>query len=193
MNNYHYIIAGLPELMPDFHAEGFSYKDLELAIREQLSAHDRRLVDWLDFGTDTTHLSGHFYRAVSRQKSGFLKCYFDMDRKMRNAQVEFLSEKEGRDSGKYTVGETESYKDEFPELQAIFQCGDLFEREHRLDMFRWERITGMTLFHYFDMSGQRPDSRQMEQTRQGAWHTTVPPVRRRGQRHIQRCGFPLRQ
>ena len=71
MNNYHYIIAGLPELMPDFHAEGFSYKDLELAIREQLSAHDRRLVDWLDFGTDTTHLSGHFYRAVSRQKSGF--------------------------------------------------------------------------------------------------------------------------
>ena len=130
MNNYHYIIAG---------------------IREQLSAHDRRLVDWLDFGTDTTHLSGHFYRAVSRQKSGFLKCYFDMDRKMRNAQVEFLSEKEGRDSGKYTVGETESYKEEFPELQAIFQCGDLFEREHRLDMFRWERITGMTLFHYFDM------------------------------------------
>ena len=31
MNNYHYIIAGLPELMPDFHAEGFSYKNLELA------------------------------------------------------------------------------------------------------------------------------------------------------------------
>ena len=157
MNNYHYIIAGLPELMPDLHAEGFSYKDLELAIREQLSAHE-----------------------------------------MRNAQVEFLSEKEGRDSGKYTVGETESYKEEFPELQAIFQCSDLFEREHRLDMFRWERITGMTLFHYFDgcypgISGQRPDSRQMEQTRQGAWHTTVPPVCRRGQRHIQRCGFPLRQ
>ena len=73
MNNYHYIIAGLPELMPDFHAEGFSYKDLELAIREQLSAHDRRLVDWLDFGTDTTHLSGHFYRAVSsfrKRKAG---------------------------------------------------------------------------------------------------------------------------
>ena len=75
--------------MPDFRADGFSYKDLEAAIREQLSARDRRLVDWLDFGTDTSHLSGHFYRAVSRQKSGFLKCYFDMDRKMRNAQVEF--------------------------------------------------------------------------------------------------------
>ena len=170
MNNYHYIIAGLPELMPDLHAEGFSYKNLELAIREQLSAHDRRLVDWLDFGTDTTHLSGHFYRAVSRQKSGFLKCYFDMDRKMRNAQVEFLSEKEGRDSGKYTVGETESYKEEFPDPVPLFRYGC-----------------------YPGISGQRPDSRQMEQTRQGAWHTTVPPVRRRGQRHIQRCGFPLRQ
>lgn len=151
MNNYHYIIAGLPELMPDFRADGFSYKDLEAAIREQLSARDRRLVDWLDFGTDTSHLSGHFYRAVTRQKSGFLRSYFDMDRRMRNAQVEFLSARDGLDSSRYTVGETESYKEEFPELQAIFQCSDLFEREHRLDMFRWERITGMTLFHYFDM------------------------------------------
>ena len=145
MNNYHYIIAGLPELMPDFHAEGFSYKDLELSIREQLSARDRRLVDWLDFGTDTSHLSGHFYRAVSRQNSGFLRAYFEMDRKMRNAQVEFISAKENMDSARYTVGETESCQEEYPELQAIFQC------EHRLDMFRWERITGMTLFHYFDM------------------------------------------
>ena len=153
MNNYHYIIAGLPELMPDFHAEGFSYKDLELPIREQLSARDRRLVDWLDFGTDTSHLSGHFYRAVSRQNSGFLRAYFEMDRKMRNAQVEFISAKENMDSARYTVGETESCQEEYPELQAIFQCGDLFEREHRLDMFRWERITGMTLFHYFDMTG----------------------------------------
>lgn len=151
MNNYHYIIAGQPELMPDFRADGFSYKDLEAAIREQLSARDRRLVDWLDFGTDTSHLSGHFYRAVTRQKSGFLRSYFDMDRRMRNAQVEFLSARDGLDSSRYTVGETESYKEDYPELQAVFQCADLFEREHRLDMFRWQKITDMTLFHYFDM------------------------------------------
>ena len=151
MNNYHYIIAGLPELLPDFHAEGFRYKVLESSIREQLSARDSRLVDWLDFGSDTSHLSGHFYRAVARQKSGFLRSYFDMDRRMRNAQVEFLSARDGLDSARYTVGETESYKEDFPELQTVFQCTDLYEREKRLDMFRWEKITGMTVFHYFDM------------------------------------------
>ena len=151
MNNYHYIIAGLPELLPDFHAEGFRYKVLESSIREQLSARDSRLVDWLDFGSDTSNLSGHFYRAVARQKSGFLRSYFDMDRRMRNAQVEFLSARDGLDSARYTVGETESYKEDFPELQAVFQCADLYEREKRLDMFRWEKITGMTVFHYFDM------------------------------------------
>lgn len=151
MNNYHYIIAGLPELIPDFSSEGFSYSGFEASIREQLSARDRRLVDWLDFGADTSHLSRHFYRAVSRQRSGFLKSYFAMDRKIRNAQAMYLAAKEGLEPETYTVGETLSAKEDYPELQQIFKCSDLFEREHQLDRFRWDRITDMTLFHYFDM------------------------------------------
>ena len=58
MNNYHYIIAGLPDLLPDFTQSGhFSYGEISAAVREQLSTADRRAVDWLEFGSDTSHLS----------------------------------------------------------------------------------------------------------------------------------------
>ena len=59
MNNYHYIIAGLPDLLPDFTSGQFSYRELADSIKEQLCAKDRRAVDWLEFGADTSHLSRH--------------------------------------------------------------------------------------------------------------------------------------
>lgn len=151
MNNYHYIIAGLPELMPDFSSGGFSYPDMAAAIKEQLSDKDRRTVRWLEFGTDTSHLSTHFYRAASRHPSRFIRAYFEMDRRIRNAQATYLAQKEGKDPDRYTIGETESSKETYPELQQIFQNPDLFDREHQIDRFRWDRISELTLFHYFDM------------------------------------------
>lgn len=151
MNNYHYIITGLPVLMPDFSSGQFSYQDIASSIKEQLSAKDRQTVRWLEFGMDTSHLSGHFYRAASRHKSPFIRQYYAMDRKIRNAQTIYLAEKEGLDASRYTVGETASSKEDYPELQQILQNRDLFEREHLLDRFRWDRITEMTVFHYFDI------------------------------------------
>ena len=61
MNNYHYIIAGLPDLLPDFTSGQFSYRELADSIKEQLCAKDRRAVDWLEFGADTSHLSRHLH------------------------------------------------------------------------------------------------------------------------------------
>ena len=151
MNNYHYIIAGLPYLIPDSGTERFSFGTIRSSVKEQLSDRDRRLVDWLEAGSNTDNLCGHFYRAVARQKSGFLRNYFEMDRKLRNAATVFIAAKTGTDPSKYTVGETESSMESYPELQEIFQCSDLFEREHRLDRLRWDKITEMTVFHYFDM------------------------------------------
>lgn len=151
MNNYQYIITGLPVLVADFSAGQFSYSGLAESIKEQLSAKDRQTVRWLEFGMDTSRLSGHFYRAAARHKSPFIRQYFAMDRKIRNAQAIYIAEKEGLDSHKYTIGETESSKEDYPELQQIFQNTDLFEREHLLDKFKWDRITEMTVFHYFDI------------------------------------------
>ena len=65
MNNYHYIIAGLPDLLPDFTSGQFSYRELADSIKEQLCAKDRRAVDWLEFGADTSHLSRHLRRALT--------------------------------------------------------------------------------------------------------------------------------
>ncbi|HIZ87562.1 MAG TPA: DUF2764 domain-containing protein [Candidatus Coprenecus pullistercoris] len=151
MNNYHYIIAGLPELMPDFSSGTFSYGDIAATIKEQLSRRDRRYVDWLEFGADSSRLCSHFYRAAERQGNAFIRSYYAMDRRLRNAQTIYLAEKDGKDSSRYTVGETDSAKEALRELIPVFQNGDLFEREHSLDRYRWERITEMTLFHYFDM------------------------------------------
>lgn len=151
MNNYHYIITGLPALTPDFQSVQFSYRDTADAIKEQLSARDRQTVRWLEFGADTSNLSGHFYRAASRHKSEFIRRYFALDRKMRNAQAIYLAGKEGLDPSAYTIGETGSSGEELPELQQILRNSDLFEREHMLDRFRWDRITEMTAFHYFDL------------------------------------------
>lgn len=151
MNNYHYIIAGLPDLMPDFTSGQFSYRELAGSIREQLSPRDRRAVDWLEFGADTSHLNSHFYRAAAANRNQFIRSWYDLDRRIRNAQARYLAQKEGTDPGLYTVGETESVQEYWPALLTIFQHPDLFEREHLLDRYRWDRIAEMTTFHFFDM------------------------------------------
>lgn len=153
MNNYHYIIAGLPDLLPDFTQSGhFSYSVISEAVREQLSPADRRAVDWLEAGADSSILCGHFYRAAARQRSRFIRSWYGLDRMIRNSQVRFLASKEGFDPGKYIVGETDSRDEEaWPVLQQIFRTEDLLEREHALDRYRWDRITELTTFHYFDM------------------------------------------
>lgn len=152
MNNYHYIIAGLPELMPDFTSAGqFSYPELSEAIRGQLSPRDCRCVDWLEYGSDTSHLTGFFYKAAARHRCSFIRSWYGLDRTLRNAQTLYLAGKEGTDPGKFTIGETESARMAYPALSEIFKLPDLFEREHMLDRYRWDRITEMTTFHYFDI------------------------------------------
>ena len=153
MNNYHDIIAGLPDLLPDFTQSGhFSYGEISAAVREQLSPADRRAVDWLEAGADSSVLCGHFYRAAARQRNRFIRSWYELDRMIRNSQVKYLASKEGIDPGKYTVGETADRDSEaWPVLQQIFRTEDLLEREHALDRYRWDRITELTTFHYFDM------------------------------------------
>jgi len=109
-------------------------------------------VDWLEAGADSSILCEHFYRAAARQRSSFIRSWYELDRMIRNSQVKFLASKEGTDPGKYTVGETGDRDSEaWPVLQQIFRTEDLLEREHALDRYRWDRITELTTFHYFDM------------------------------------------
>ena len=56
-NNYHYIIAGLPELLLKGENKDFSYEALRNGIYSWCSQKDRRMIDWLEFGNKDTNLS----------------------------------------------------------------------------------------------------------------------------------------
>lgn len=153
MDNYHYIITGLPELFPEFPARPFSYEDTAAAIREQLSRQDRRKVDWLEYGFDPSNLSHYFYHAVSRQKSVLLKEYFRFDKDLRNASVKFISNTDGkRELEKFMVSPAEpSPLFESSYIENIFKTDNLMERELSIDRYRWAKISEITLGHYFDI------------------------------------------
>ena len=151
MDNYHYIIAGLPELIPDLGNQHISYADVSERIISNLSSKDRQLVKWFEFGSKPENLNPHFYNNVTRLKSRFLNEYFSLDRNIRNAQVRFLAAKESFDESKYTIGDVDTSYEEYPQLLQIFETPNIFERELQLDKFKWNKISDLTMYHYFDM------------------------------------------
>jgi hypothetical protein len=151
MNNYHYIIAGLPDLVPEFGSQQFSYNEISAAIRANLSKKDNKLVDWLEFGLQEDNLHHYFYHKAEHSKNNFLSQYFAFDRFLRNVQVSLLSRTLGKESEKYMMGEINTENDDYKEIAKIFEISNLIEREQALDRFRWRKISEINLYHYFDM------------------------------------------
>ena len=151
MNNYHYIIAGLPDLVPEFGSQQFSYNEISAAIRANLSKKDNKLVDWLEFGLQEDHLHHYFYHKAEHSKNNFLSQYFAFDRFLRNVQVSLLSRTLGKESEKYMMGEINTENDDYKEIAKIFEISNLIEREQALDRFRWRKISEINLYHYFDI------------------------------------------
>ena len=151
MNNYHYIIAGLPDLVPEFGSQQFSYNEISAAIRANLSKKDNKLVDWLEFGLQEDNLHHYFYHKAEHSKNNFLSQYFAFDRFLRNVQVSLLSRTLGKESEKYMMGEINTENDDYKEIAKIFEISNLIEREQALDRFRWKKISEINLYHYFDI------------------------------------------
>ena len=63
-NNYHYIIAGLPELFLNAENKGFQYEQFRAPIVEQLSQRDLKFVELLEEGLNADNLSEEFYAKV---------------------------------------------------------------------------------------------------------------------------------
>ena len=97
MDNYHYIIAGLPELVLNADNGNLNYSAIRDHIVYSSAPKDIRLVEWLEFGSNEENLSPHFYRAAFKCKSNFIRKYFALDLQIRNMKVEFVSKKLGRD------------------------------------------------------------------------------------------------
>lgn len=152
MDNYHYIIASLPQLLPEFGSQQFSYSDFESMILEQLSKNDRHLVDWLNFGTTDTNLSSHFYHQVKKSDNLFLSNYFTFDLNIRNTQVKFLYKNSNQKADNYSIGETNEDFDEYSRLVQILDNKNIIDREQALDKLRWDKIDEIVSFHYFDIN-----------------------------------------
>ena len=167
MANYHYIIAGLPDLALDFESSGFNFDSLLDQVITMSSPEDVRCIEWLLFAQKEVNLNNHFYRAASKSKNRFIREYFKYDLEIRNIQAAYISRKNSSDVSEYLVG-----TNEFTELLKagkgsdfglslisenaasvikVLENENILEREQLLDNLRWNRANEICTFNYFDM------------------------------------------
>ena len=138
MSNYPYIIASFPDLLLDFERHPVDVEAVIGEVKGQLSEKDARLVDWLEFGLEGSHLTPHFYRNIRQSGNRFLIAWFEFDRKLRLAKVAYL--------------ENKPFQEDFPELdkaEIIFKSGDLFQREKMMDRLCWNKAAELVDFDIF--------------------------------------------
>ena len=138
MANYPYIIASFPDLLLDFEQHPVDVAAVVAEVKGHLSENDCKLVDWLEFGLDGSHLTPHFYRNIRQTRNHFLIGWFGFDRKLRLAKVAHL--------------ECKPVMEDFPELdkaQIIFKVSDLFQREKLLDRLGWNKASELVDFDIF--------------------------------------------
>ena len=138
MSNYPYIIASFPDLLLDFERHPVDVEAVIGEVKGQLSEKDARLVDWLEFGLEGSHLTRHFYRNIQQTGNRFLSEWFAFDRQLRQAKVAFLNAK--------------PYETEFPELdkaEIIFKVKDIIQREKLLDRLCWDKAAELVDFDIF--------------------------------------------
>lgn len=154
-NNYHYIIAGLPELFLNAENKGFQYEQFRAPIVEQLSQRDLKLVELLEEGLNADNLSEEFYAKVFSSKRGenrFLRFLFAMDLAIRERIVEFVSP---QNAEQYLVkhSQLEEPSEEFKaQLNSTLAMTNIIERELSLDRLKWEEINNYLTFEYFTIN-----------------------------------------
>ena len=138
MANYPYIIASFPDLLLDFEQHPLDASATVAEVKGLLSEKDGKLVDWLEFGLEGSHLTPHFYRNIRQTGNQFLTQWFDFDRKLRLAKVAHL--------------EGKPVQEEFPELdktEIIFKVEDILQREKLLDHLCWNKAAELVDFDIF--------------------------------------------
>jgi hypothetical protein len=156
MGNYHYIIAGLPELVLNADNKSFSYDAIRDSILYSSSEKDRRLVEWFEFGSDDKNLSSHFYRAAFKSKNRFIRLYFALDLEIRNRKVDFVAGKMERDADQYKIVVDNCVdlglsEEQLNKLSGIFANKNILEKEQMLDKFKWDYINTLNPYGTFDM------------------------------------------
>ena len=164
MNNYVYIIAGLPDFTPDWRQGEKSLDDYLEQVRELLSAKDNETVDFIIKGFDKEQIGLDFYKEALAHRMGFIREFFSFDLSVRNQKVRYLNNALGRDPEKDILNlrdpeaEETGLEPEDPEfkesgrLQTILGGSDILSRERGIDDLYWDKIDELTLFDYLNFN-----------------------------------------
>lgn len=161
MNNYIYIIAGLPDFTPDWRQGEKSLDEYIGQVRELLSAKDNEVLDFIFKGFDKNQINLEFYKEALSHRIGFIREFFLFDFNVRNQKVRYLNQALGREPLKDVLSlndpdeenMTEAEEPEFKEaarLQGILERNDILMRERGIDDLYWDKIDEMTLFDYLN-------------------------------------------
>ena len=162
MNNYVYIIAGLPDFTPDWRQGQESLDGYLNNVRELLSEKDNKVLDLIVKGFDKEQIGLEFYKEALSHRLGFIREFFTFDLNVRNQKVRYLNQALGRAPEKDILSlrdpdaeETglEPEEPEFKEsakLQTILEGHDILARERGIDDLYWDKIDEITLFDYLN-------------------------------------------
>lgn len=162
MNNYVYIIAGLPDFTPDWRQGEGSLNEYLGQMKELLSEKDNKTVRFVESGFDKEKIGLEFYKEALTSGNSFIKEFFLFDLNVRNAKVRYLNQALSRDPLKDVLSladpedEEMGIEPEEPEfkeaatLQTILEGKDILARERAIDDLYWEKIDELTLFNYLD-------------------------------------------
>jgi hypothetical protein len=152
MDNYVYIVAGLPDLTSGFENTGFDYAAVKESIMELLSEKDQKLVELMEEGFDENTLGADFYTKAAESKNRFIREYFDFDGRLRNMKVEYLAKRLGKQGENYLVELPEADFEEEKQIQDILANADFVEREQKMDDLKWEKASDIARMDYFNMN-----------------------------------------
>ncbi len=162
MNNYVYIIAGLPDFTPDWRQGEKSLDEYLAQVRELLSEKDNAALDFIAKGFDKELITPELYREALSHSKSFIREFFLFDLNVRNRKVRYLNQALGRDPEKDVLKLTdpeaeetglEPEEPEFKEsakLQSILEARDILARERGIDDLYWEKIDEITLYDYLN-------------------------------------------
>lgn len=156
MSNYEYIIAGLPVLQRTAEGipAGFDAEELIAGIRSALEGKDAAGLDLLLQGFDPDSLNADFYAAALKNRSDFIRKYFEYDLLVRNTRTVWLNRSLGRDELTDTVtlpGMEDPDPFEVQAINEVLSRSDILERERELDTLMWNRIEEINVMKVFDL------------------------------------------
>ena len=164
MNNYVYIIAGLPDFTPDWRQGDKSLEDYLHQVKELLSEKDQETLKLIEDGFNKEKIGLEFYKEALASRSIFIQEFFQFDLNVRNAKVRYLNQALDRDPQKDVLSlvdpdaEEQGIEVEEPEfkeaarLHAILEGKDILARERGIDDLYWDKIDEITLFDYLNFS-----------------------------------------